>query len=1032
MKKILFTLFMAFSALAGMSQTIGEAFYVYRNDGMINTFFRSEIDSIAYSYYDADSLLYDEIVSQVVYTPDSIYQIPLAVIDSVGFVTPETKYLPNVIRLEGEIRNYILGSDSLTVYFRSDTPNNILPKIGDKLVTTEMSDVFEGGFLGQVESIAQTNDTIILKCNMIGLDEVFECFYYSNSYEHPQATNRRRALSWNGSFSPGPFEFSLSNHLKAWLKPVDCPWKVTPKYDVKISPSFHSKGSIIVHPVKGVVINLDIKQQTAISQDIAITGSVGASHDFTPGAFPITAIVPFVYVYGEFGAFIKTNVKVSMEQNWSQSLSYNIHYEASYLPALAIATSIPKLSINGVNLTSEHSGKCLVEGSVSGGIYGEIGIALLEKHVASTGFRLEGGLKLVGNAMIYDSDTQQSLFTTSFYDKLETSDNHLKAFCSVGLEARLIHAGKAGLNVFSKEWELTKFKLVPDFTNTTLARSSTNHGYLSATTTATGGAVFPCNLGFRLFEENEDNSVRGTKNFSYWSLTDKTETISDEFMASALLKKYAVYPTVDMGLGFEMLAKPSAEVEIGATPITLDCENIGETTATVWGKIEGHELLDETAQFGLGYYEAGSSGSTMYNASSINEDGIFPVEFKALKPKTLYKYFAYLVIDGETYYGDNKEFTTKEEEKREAYYVWNSTDSTTTLYYDGMRQKRYGQSFFNGRCYCPYESVKVIFDSSFSNYYPKEFSFSGHAWNEIKLQTIENIEYLKTDSIIDMGNMFWNCSSLKNLDLSNFNTSNVVNMSGMFKGCSSLTNLDLRSFNTSNVTNMNYMFLGCSSLKNINLSSFSTENVTSMGKNTGSTYGYTGGMFEGCSSLTSLDLSSFNTSNVTDMYCMFRGCSSLENLDLSNFVTSNVQDMMMMFSGCSSLTGLNLSGFDTSNVKNMREMFSGCSSLTSLDLSSFSLIYNFDRLATDVNGVFSDCISLKTIYANNWINFNLSTPHSMFQGCVNLVGGQGTKIGQNLYGYDEKGNPLYYYCSDEAKSAHIDGGKDNPGLFTAK
>ena len=115
MKKVIFTLLMVISAVAGMSQTIGEAFYIYRNDGMINTFFRSEIDSIAYSYYDADSLLYDEIVSQVVYTPDSIYQIPLAVIDSVGFVTPKTEYQPDVISLEGAIRDYVIGSDSLTI-----------------------------------------------------------------------------------------------------------------------------------------------------------------------------------------------------------------------------------------------------------------------------------------------------------------------------------------------------------------------------------------------------------------------------------------------------------------------------------------------------------------------------------------------------------------------------------------------------------------------------------------------------------------------------------------------------------------------------------------------------------------------------------------------------------------------------------------------------------------------------------------------------------------------------------------------------
>ena len=32
--------------------------------------------------------------------------------------------------------------------------------------------------------------------------------------------------------------------------------------------------------------------------------------------------------------------------------------------------------------------------------------------------------------------------------------------------------------------------------------------------------------------------------------------------------------------------------------------------------------------------------------------------------------------------------------------------------------------------------------------------------------------------------MFWNCLSLKELNLSNFNTNNVTNMSGMFKGCS--------------------------------------------------------------------------------------------------------------------------------------------------------------------------------------------------------------------------------------------------------
>ena len=61
--------------------------------------------------------------------------------------------------------------------------------------------------------------------------------------------------------------------------------------------------------------------------------------------------------------------------------------------------------------------------------------------------------------------------------------------------------------------------------------------------------------------------------------------------------------------------------------------------------------------------------------------------------------------------------------------------------------------------------------------------------------------------------MFSNCSSLTNLDLSNFNTQNVINMNEMFSNCSSLTNLDLSNFNTQNVTDMNDMFCDCGSLK---------------------------------------------------------------------------------------------------------------------------------------------------------------------------------------------------------------------------
>ena len=73
--------------------------------------------------------------------------------------------------------------------------------------------------------------------------------------------------------------------------------------------------------------------------------------------------------------------------------------------------------------------------------------------------------------------------------------------------------------------------------------------------------------------------------------------------------------------------------------------------------------------------------------------------------------------------------------------------------------------------------------------------------------------------------MFCGCPSLKEINLSNFNTNNVIYMSYMFCGCSSLKEINLSNFNTNNVNDMRDMFCGCSSLKELNLSNFNIENA---------------------------------------------------------------------------------------------------------------------------------------------------------------------------------------------------------------
>ena len=242
-------------------------------------------------------------------------------------------------------------------------------------------------------------------------------------------------------------------------------------------------------------------------------------------------------------------------------------------------------------------------------------------------------------------------------------------------------------------------------------------------------------------------------------------------------------------------------------------------------------------------------------------------------------------------------------------------------------------------------------------------------YNFSKLTEIENINLLDTSSVTNMSSMFYSCSRLISLDVSNFDTSKVTNMGSMFCGCSTLTSLDLSNFDTSNVTNMSDMFFRCSSLTSLDVSNFDTSQVK-----------YIDSMFCGCSTLTSLDVSKFDTSKATNMYNMFYNCSKLTSLDLSNFDTSNVTNMSSMFYLCTSLTSLDISNFDTSKITDMHSMFSGCNELATLNVSSFNT-----SKVTDMSSMFNNCSSLTSLDLSNFDTSKVTDMGGMFKYCSSLT-----------------------------------------------
>ena len=208
---------------------------------------------------------------------------------------------------------------------------------------------------------------------------------------------------------------------------------------------------------------------------------------------------------------------------------------------------------------------------------------------------------------------------------------------------------------------------------------------------------------------------------------------------------------------------------------------------------------------------------------------------------------------------------------------------TNTLYF--TKRLRWSNSLDNS-CYWSYSSdnILTIYSDGTNNkandsaILRNQFTINNIVLvkpSKVKRVVIEGlVSFIERTDLSKLFNGFNNCTTIEGLNY--FNTANVTNMTSMFYGCSGLTELDVTNFDTSNVTNMNFMFYGCSGLTELDVTNFDTSNVTNMNF-----------MFYGCRGLTKLDVSNFNTANVTNMTSMFYNCSSLKSIKLNNITINN-------------------------------------------------------------------------------------------------------------------------------------------------
>lgn len=557
MRKNVLLILLTVLSLSVLAQNVGEAFYIYRNDGDFNVFFRDEIDSIVYSNYDMDSLYHENYVTQVVYTQDTICRIPLAAIDSVGFVTPETIYQPDAKELSDKTINYIIDSDTLSILFKSDTPSELLPKIGDKIVTTKISRKFPSGFMGRVQSIGETDNGIRLICEPIGIEEIFIQYYYVVRGDKKTGNGHGCCTPDLSTYSSKFNTTTLTDKLSKYITLTDdYAFTCGLNYSFTAKPSFSAKGGIVVNPLLGVLVSFDVNASISSSVRWGLSGRVKYwdnifEEDKWP-TIPVPLEIPFLYMYVSIGPFLKADLQGSMENNYNYNLDYTIHYRHIQNPVLPIPLGF--VGVEKKKHDYSGKGKYMLEGKLYGGVFVETGIAFVSKKLAKAACRTEAGIEIGGDLLLTQNDKSQSLLSPAVYNRIKSNSLYTKFVADIGGQAKILKFLETPkINVFHFEKEFYRRKAVPGFYDTLLEYDEDDPFLLHASSSATGQSL-SVDLGLRLkvLENAKEKWMSSILNRNYIEGSHHFET---KIKINDPIATLELYPTVSL-FGIEMLAEP--------------------------------------------------------------------------------------------------------------------------------------------------------------------------------------------------------------------------------------------------------------------------------------------------------------------------------------------------------------------------------------------------------------------------------------------------------------------------------------------
>jgi hypothetical protein len=654
------------------------------------------VDSIVFSEIDLDSIVHEEFVVQEFHTPDSIYRIPIASIDSVGFQKPGTIYEKDVIQLNGNLFDYLISEDSMSLTFDAAIPSTLLPKVGDKLATVELSDKLPFGFAGLVREVKEDSCGYIVSCDTLQFEEVMYRFYGINEIvlkqDEPQISSYRKTYSRPFTIKPlkiSSIKVDLINIFKPkdsdndaikYLEgePIACAtYSIeTTKINGRVSYVI-DKIILLSHYDLQAEIDLIGKYEWELGGKFELSANKKLNHIINEkllknglGAKGLDFDFPLGFVPIHLGVIPKFGITGELATIFTHNLSTNFKIHITHYPftkALIHPFNTIKLAPTSLHNSFDWE---IIAGNLSfqTGITLEVGIG--NKHFwggveGGPMFSAKGGVDVDFEEL---ANSQTKPLNTKVYDTFKDECIEWEIFTDTDVLVNFEDMVKWKwdlIDIPKWTWGSGKWDFLPKFAATRAIGEKENYDgtTLEASTLITNDCIIPYTVGFTLFD-NEGNKIGDPQ----WR-DEKFKSRGDEpFVRYAKTwnnvetgRKYHVYPTLKF-FNFDVLASPKDDIAFGAIT-TLDAD-AGINTATMRGNVKWEEDHESIFNYGIIY---GTTPSLTVNsgtpiAAAGNTDGDFSVFVNGLKDDTKYYYRAYLRVGDEYFYAEEvKSFKTKKE-----------------------------------------------------------------------------------------------------------------------------------------------------------------------------------------------------------------------------------------------------------------------------------------------------------------------------------------------------------------------------------